>query len=362
MPIDLVDGDPFFWGVFLGFTLQTYLAARAFPLVIVLVLIAVMLRRWPLPPGFWRKSLASAALASVLAAPLAQLALQNPFVFSARAESVAVLRVSTAEEQLANFRKIVRMFVLEGSPDQRFNLPFRAVYDPALSILFLCGLMVTLLTVISPLRRRVGFPETWELPGVLLLSWTGVALLPTLLSDNAPHYLRSVGVAPAAATIAGLGAEALRLWTPRERRNFLVASLALLVVAGGWATASDYFGRWASLPTLPHAFDSHMLELADYMLEQSGDHPVSFGSLHRGNGTIRYVYATNGAQLPRFYELQHVFFGGDESSIFHSNSMEYLLIGKSGDAPERLPPWLSDGKPVPVRFPESCYRFACRLQ
>src|SRR3990172_6341487 len=145
-------------GLFLGLTLQTYLAARVVPLVPLLVLVVALLRRWPLPPGFWRKSIAAVLLTTAVAAPLLILVIQDPFAFLGRTESVAVLAIGDMNEQLANIRAVAGMFIIEGSDDLRHNLPGRPMYDPAFGLLFLIGLAVVAAAAIGPLRRPLNLP------------------------------------------------------------------------------------------------------------------------------------------------------------------------------------------------------------
>ncbi len=85
------------------------------------------------------------------------------------------------------------MFFVRGDRIWRHNLAWRPVWEPALGLAFILGLGVAL--------RRC-----WRDAGAALtLLWTAVMALPTLLAEDAPHFLRGVGVLPTAALLPALG-------------------------------------------------------------------------------------------------------------------------------------------------------------
>jgi hypothetical protein len=159
-------------------------------------------------------------------------------------EHTGGLAVRTSADLRENIIGVVRMFSLEGDYDLLHNLPGRPMYDPALSLLFLTGIVVVFAAAIQPLRRRLSLPGTWEIPAILSLAWFTVMLLPTLLSEGAPDFLRSQGLAPVLALIGGFGVEGLRRliigWRP-----LVAVSLSVILVFGSVATTRDYFGEYA---------------------------------------------------------------------------------------------------------------------
>ncbi len=326
-------------GLFLGLTLDTYLGARLVPLVPLTVVVVAMLRRSSLPRGFWLKSAAGGALAAAAAAPLVLLAIQEPSALWTRVEVVASSEATSVSQ---NAVAVARMFTQAGDYNLRHNLPGRPLYDPALGALFLLGLPVTLAAAIKPLGRRLRFPGTWALPALLTLVWAAVSVLPALMS-SAPHFLRSLGLVPAAAMVCGFGVEALRQRLPEARQATAVVALTVLLVIGGAATVRDYFGSWAQQGDLADHFDVHMLALGAYVRSQMQNHPVGLDANLALHGTLRYVL--HGLPLPRFVDLKGVFIERNGSAIFPPE-MEYVIFGASpeSDVPGRsLPPWLHDG-------------------
>ena len=93
-------------------------------------------------------------------------------------------------------RNVVRaagLFVLRGDRIPRHNVPLRPLYDPVVSALFGMGVLLSL----GKMRRSGAH--------ALALIWTGVMLIPTILAEDCPHFLRAVGVLPMAAAFPALG-------------------------------------------------------------------------------------------------------------------------------------------------------------
>lgn len=120
---------------------------------------------------------------AAIASPLLIMTLQNPTTFNARTENVAAL---TLRDQLTNLRAVAGMLTFKGEDGLHHNVPGRPLYDPALSVLFVSGLAVTIGAAVGPLRRRLGLPSPWEPIAVFTLAWFIAMLLPTQQAA-APH-------------------------------------------------------------------------------------------------------------------------------------------------------------------------------
>lgn len=268
-------GMPYVWaGIALGLSLYTYYSARLLPLAVALALFWIA---WVGRRGF-RRSLIGlvvvALFALVVFLPMAVYFLQNWEQFTDRSGTASYNTLGPGAESvplalLSNLGHTVAGFSLPGFGDEitRHNLPGRPIYDPFLSLLFWWGAVA--------LARR---PR--QIRSALLLSWAGVMVLPTVLTDGAPTYTRLLGAMPALAGIAALGGrELFRLL----RRPSLVArglswlAPAVLIVglAGSLSlTATDYFGRWAADPGLDEAFQVGAWRAATLARERLPDGPV----------------------------------------------------------------------------------------
>ncbi len=244
-------------GALFGLSAHVYPATRFAPFILPVYLVAALGRsreRWRrAAPGL----LAFAAAAFLVTAPLLRDYLKHPehFLYPHRVVSIwsPGLEPGTAG---ARFREslvaTLGMFHLRGDGNARHNLPGAPMLDPLSGVLLLVGI------VVAARRGRYGAADG-EAPGAgaLVLAWFVVMLLPTLLSvEGVPHGLRSAGVIPALALLAGLGAEtAWGALTRRAGRRAAAAIALVVALAMGGATAWRYFVVWGEDPATAAAHD-----------------------------------------------------------------------------------------------------------
>jgi 4-amino-4-deoxy-L-arabinose transferase-like glycosyltransferase len=230
-------------------SLYTYLPARLALLVPGVVAAVGLLER-----GRRRKLLrggAVFALAYSLAAlPLGLYALTHWDIFNGRVGQVSVFQPGAGAAHLAQvawdqLRLVAQMFLLRGDTQLRHNLPGRPVFDWLMGIAFGAGLLVGI-------RRWRERRIQW------LWIWVGVFLVPTLLADSAPHYLRAYGVWPILAAWPALGIDALHHFVQRRAGRFASLPLVAAILAGSLlATVHDYFwGDYLTSPAAYYAFDT----------------------------------------------------------------------------------------------------------
>jgi 4-amino-4-deoxy-L-arabinose transferase-like glycosyltransferase len=140
------------------------------------------------------------------------------------------------------------MFFVRGDAIPRHNLPGRPVFDPLMGIAMVLGL------------GRVVLKARWKISHAFALVWVGLMLVPTWLSEDAPHFLRAVGVLPMAAVFPALGLDAAMTWIG-GRRWAIVAVCTVLAISLG-LTGRDYFIRYAGDLQTGYAFESAAVELA----------------------------------------------------------------------------------------------------
>ncbi len=265
----------FAWsGLWLALAMYTYIAARLLPLVMVsFVVIQLLQSAWRSRRAraeFWSQwrprlvglcALTGVALLVVL--PLAWTLLANPAWLSARSAQVSIWAAWQSGDLrqwlgglAANALLALRAFYDQGDQNLRHNLPGRPANDLLLALLFTLGWLSALVTLVRKPRS------------MLVLLWFVIMLLPTVLSTEAPHYLRSAGALPPLAILYAFGAEAVITLGRRVRNRSahtdpgapsdvaaVLGVLLLLLLWSGTTTARDYFQRWARLPGLGTAFD-----------------------------------------------------------------------------------------------------------
>lgn len=155
------------------------------------------------------------------------------------------------------------MFFVRGDRIWRHNFPARPVFDPLIAAGFIAGMGIAL----RQARR------CWEWGFVLL--WMGVMVLPTLLAEDAPHFLRGVGVLPIVAFLPAAGlswfADKVQQWPwlgktlshLRPVRQYISACVLLLPLLFALInTVWSYFYRYASDPMAGYWFEQGIVALA----------------------------------------------------------------------------------------------------
>ncbi len=210
-------------GAALGLCFYTYIAARLIPLVFIgLGVFWLTFRRdtsprWPWLAWFWLP-------AAIVALPMAIYAAGHPDMYFGRAGQVAL----PPGEMLANLARVGGMFFWHGDDNWRHNLSGRPVFDPLTALAFGAGLA----WIVWRLWRHK------DLRAALVALWLIVLILPTALSDKAPHFLRALALTPVVYMTAALGLEPLeaalrrRLGAGRAPTWIVVCGVGIALVHG----------------------------------------------------------------------------------------------------------------------------------
>ena len=188
--------------------------------------------------------------------PLLPLAVANPNLLFGRTAQVSILNPAVNQGDLwsALLQQIGRglgMFFWRGDTIPRHNLPGRPVFDLLATPFFLAGLFWT--------------GRNWRRPAAALtLLWTLLMLVPTILAQDTPHFLRGVGVLPVATLLPAVGLERVQHWLRQKPiHRWLPPALTAVALAGILGlTLRDYFGRYAADPLTGYAFQNAAVELA----------------------------------------------------------------------------------------------------
>ncbi|MBN1284437.1 MAG: glycosyltransferase family 39 protein, partial [Anaerolineae bacterium] len=147
--------------------------------------------------------------------------------------ALAALRAGDAGPLLRNVAAALGMFFMRGDPQWHYNIAGRPVFDPVSGALMLVGVGAALRRWRDP---RYG---TWVI-------WLLFGLVPSALSDPAPHFVRTVTAQAPAFILFGLGAVTAWDWAVRRGvpRAVLVGAAALLFGASALWHAWDYLHVW----------------------------------------------------------------------------------------------------------------------
>jgi hypothetical protein len=285
-------------GLALGCSLYTYKAGYFVPVAAAFFVgYGVIVER-----GFlrlhWRGLLAMALVMAIVAMPLLVYFATHPENFMQRpasvflsgadgppSSSIVVAVESLGRSVVHNIPRVMGMFFWRGDTNPRSNLPGRPILDPFLAILFLVGLARSVAGL-----HRVAF--------ALAPIWLGVMILPTLLTEHAPHFGRSIGAIPALALLCALGGWYLLFGigsSPRilarftNARLLLAGVLAVGLALSGFVTAWTYFGIWGRSPDLFYAYDVGLARLSDYMNDLPAGEDVYLTPTPGDHYTLEYL-------------------------------------------------------------------------
>ena len=328
-------------GSLMGLSFYTYLPARLFPLVLLFLLVAAFFhdrKRLRLHiPGL----LGSVLSAIFVAAPLGIYFLRNPVSFSTRIGQVAT--GVGGEGTIANLVDVLGMFFLSG--DQRFsnNLPARPVLDPFMALLFLFGLGLSL-------RRIRMFGCQFLIVGL------GTLLLPTVLSDSAPNFLRAIGALPFTVLLVSLGSVGLVrfVWllldgkTGHAGQNMVWAMFVVSILL----TIGIYFNDWNSSPALFYSRTEGYRKLARhidgegkarvYISPRDPTHPHHAADPHPALGYLLVASEVT----PQYHDERFCI-----RVAMTTPARYFSLAGREGNSRMRLESYMPDSTPArPIIF------------
>ncbi|MCA9931534.1 MAG: glycosyltransferase family 39 protein, partial [Anaerolineales bacterium] len=176
-------------GIALGLTAYTYLAARLFPILLLIAALPLLLnrkmRRHRLP-----QLVLTGTVGLIVLTPLLLYFVRNPDAFWVRigqvAPDTAVLSIGES------YWRSLLMLVWQGDPYIRFNLPDLPLFGWWWSVMLLVGWLVGW-------RRWRFYKRDWErFVTILLLLTPFFMILPTALatSEIVPSNLRAIGLMP----------------------------------------------------------------------------------------------------------------------------------------------------------------------
>jgi 4-amino-4-deoxy-L-arabinose transferase-like glycosyltransferase len=152
----------------------------------------------------------------------------------------------------AHAGRTLGMFFIKGDRIWRHNVPGRPIFDPLLGAFFVLGGVRAL--------------KSWRRQGAmaLLVIWTVTMTLPTLLAEDAPHFLRAVGVLPLVAVFPALGMDWLLAQQPswRWRTTLPIGLIAVTLLFALGNTATAYFGDYAHADMAAYWFEDGAEALA----------------------------------------------------------------------------------------------------
>jgi 4-amino-4-deoxy-L-arabinose transferase-like glycosyltransferase len=204
-------------GLLYGLTFYTYLSARLTPLLLVLLAAYLLLtgrgrRLWSEGRVLW-----FAAGTALVVLPLATVALGDPSILFGRAGQVSIF---SPEVNGGDFwgtlarhtAEALGMTIWRGDAILRHNALLN--YEAVLAVDDPAGRPVFDIFMAGPFLAGLGWCLwNWRrAPAAALLLWQAVMLLPTILAEDTPHFLRAAGVLPGMVFFPAIGLALLWNW------------------------------------------------------------------------------------------------------------------------------------------------------
>lgn len=139
----------------------------------------------------WREALAFVLSALLVVAPLGVYALTHPEQVFAREGQVSIFETESGNPVLILLKHVwlaLGMFGWHGDSIARHNLPGRPVFDLWTFAFFIAGLVIVFI--------RAWRADTRVCPYRFVLVWLAATILPTILAEDTPHFLRAIGLLP----------------------------------------------------------------------------------------------------------------------------------------------------------------------
>ncbi len=238
-------------GVLFGLSFYTYLAVRFVPIALLLVAIWCL---WDRRQVLWYRGWAALAVTAVVVAVPLALYLIGEGELLGRAGQVSILSpemhggdpLGTVARSLG---RTVRMFIYGGDFIPRHNVPWRPVFTPVLAVAFYGGVALAAWRA----RREITYR--------LALVWLVVLLIPTVLAEDAPHFLRASGIVPVVFLFPAL---TLDWFTARasERAHGWALAFAMLVVVSGALLDLRAYTRHLGSEAVYYQFEGGVTEMA----------------------------------------------------------------------------------------------------
>ena len=268
-------------GVLTGLSVWTHPTGRLAPLVLVAFTLWLLWRNPEFRTFRWDRPLGGLVIIGLAAfaifLPLGLEFYRHPEFFLGHASEVSVFadRVG-GDSPLAtlwqNLVHVLGMFSFAGDLEWTHGLAGRPVFDWPLALLFYVGVVIWGIRLMP--RRKDRDADALALFAI----WAMVMLFPSILSDAAPNYSRTLPALPAILVPAGLGIAWLIGVTRPLPWVGQVAALLILVYSAGQMTY-DYFVRFAQSREVYYMYDGDKLDALNYLQGYVGENQVYLSQL-----------------------------------------------------------------------------------
>jgi hypothetical protein len=242
-------------GALMGFTWYTFTAARGLVILLPLLLGYLALTGYIRGKQLWHSSLLTLGIATLIMTPFVYDMQVNPGAPEARLgqlnEVIKALRSGNPLPFIKQATNTMGLFLWKGDPNWRYNISGRPAFGPVLGIWAILGFLVSIVR--------------WKQPRYFTLTiWLLLGLAPSMLTPEAPSFVRGIGALPAAVMMPGIGAVAFWKWIatrmPPKAKHIIPGLLAIPIILNGLCTFQAHFIRWPTHPRVREIYQASLTE------------------------------------------------------------------------------------------------------
>jgi hypothetical protein len=254
-------------GFLFGLVFYTYTSAIILPVLgLAWVAYAAIFQRAGLR-RHWRALVGAGLVAAITVVPLVLYLYDHPELQERVRQlegPLVALRQGDPGPLVRGVLATLAMFSRSGEGRWTYGIPGRPILGPVSGLLFYLGLARCAMQARRPACGLIGL-------------WLPVALLPSMVTPDAPSSIRAIGALPAAYGLVGVGAAWLWEWVAgrgRLARTSLLVGLALVgTIHLAW-TCRDGFGTWASHHEVYWLYKAHFADIAAFLDDQPTSEPA----------------------------------------------------------------------------------------
>ncbi len=326
--------DNFFFsgigGFFFGLAFYTYSSVRVSPLIFVILFIFLLIIAKYKKHFF--KYASTFTITSILTAlPLGIFFLKFPHYFSSRSSGIMVFSQPNPLKAFGiSLGQHLIMFNILGDPNWRHNFAHHPQLLWPVGIAFLVGIIFAKIKIYQHFKKREYYYIT---PYLTLLAWTGVMLLPGILTfEGLPHSLRVIGVIPPIYIFAALGfyflAERIGIEINKNvtKKKRVAAILVLLIFFSGLTITqyNKYFNKWGEKKEVEASFSYNYVKIGNYLNSLDSNVDI-YAIINKRGDPISYPdKVPMSAQTPVFIENSK--YGRPRTSYLKINEIKEIEI------------------------------------
>lgn len=261
-------------GIFYGLGFHSYIAYRATPLLILIILLFYWLQNkdWQIRKKIFLSTFCFLISAFIIFAPLGLYFLNNPQDFFGRTTQISVFNSPAPIKNLSiNILKTAGMINFSGDYNWRHNYAGKPQLFWPVGILFIIGVVFGIFVLLKKkddlpaLQNPVQFKKFSFLT---LFLWIIIASLPIIISNEGlPHSLRAILIIPPVFILAGVGGvwfyeimlTKIRNYTKvRKIFYFLLSAFCFLLLIEAYNT---YFIKWGKNEHTAGAFSQNYVDI-----------------------------------------------------------------------------------------------------